>query len=148
MTVILVMSFLILQFRSEFSVYLSANGQWHGFSRPLQINMVSWSPYDGHCSIRGAMGHASRGLTLLFVRWSMSARMFSVSCFLGSISASFWSFAILLILLGIELQAVTNIDRILLCNVATEDKNAIVGRVDGRLVLPQAMGSICIRRPN
>jgi len=141
MTVILVMSFLICSLGMNFSVYLSAMTvhvfQGHADQYGFLISMMAIG------SISGAMVTASRRSSPSFRSMIYVAALFSVSCFLVSISASFWSFAVLLILLGLSLQLFTT-STVSYMQVATEKRYR--GRVMA-VVLATAMGSTALGAP-
>jgi len=141
MAIILVMSFLICSLGMNFSVYLSAMTvhvfQGHADQYGFLVSMMAIG------SISGAMITASRRSSPSFRSMIYVAAMFSVSCFLVSISPSFWSFAVLLILLGLSLQLFTTSTASYM-QVATEKRYR--GRVMA-VVLATAMGSTALGAP-
>lgn len=141
MAVILVMSFLICSLGMNFSVYLSAMTvhvfQGHADQYGFLISMMAIG------SISGAMVTASRRSSPSFRSMIYVAAMFSMSCLLVSVSPTFWSFAVSLILLGLSLQLFTTSTASYM-QVATEKRYR--GRVMA-VVLATAMGSTALGAP-
>jgi MFS family permease len=141
MAVILVMSFLICSLGMNFSVYLSAMTvhvfQGHADQYGFLISMMAIG------SISGAMVTASRRSSPSFRFMIYVAAMFAVSCFLVSISTSFWAFSALLILLGLSLQLFTTSTASYM-QVTTEKRYR--GRVMA-VVLATALGSTALGAP-
>jgi MFS family permease len=141
MAVILVMSFLICSLGMNFSVYLSAMTvhvfQGHADQYGFLISMMAIG------SISGAMVTASRRSSPSFRFMIYVAAMFAVSCFLVSISTSFWAFSVLLILLGLSLQLFTTSTASYM-QVTTEKRYR--GRVMA-VVLATALGSTALGAP-
>lgn len=141
MAIILMMSFLICSLGMNFSVYLSAMTvhvfQGHADQYGFLISMMAIG------SISGAMVTASRRSSPSFRFMIYVAAMFAVSCFLVSISTSFWAFAALLILLGLSLQLFTTSTASYM-QVATEKRYR--GRVMA-VVLATALGSTALGAP-
>lgn len=141
MAVILVMSFLICSLGMNFSVYLSAMTvhvfQGHADQYGFLVSMMAIG------SISGAMVTASRRSSPSFRSMIVVAAMFSVSCLLVAMSPTFWSFAVLLIFLGLSLQLFTTSTASYM-QVATEKRYR--GRVMA-VVLAFAMGSTALGAP-
>lgn len=141
MAVILVMSFLICSLGMNFSVYLSAMTvhvfQGHADQYGFLISMMAIG------SITGAMVTASRRSSPTFRFMIYVAVMFSVSCLFVAISPSFWSFAVLLIFLGLSLQLFTTSTTSYM-QVATQKRYR--GRVMA-VVLATALGSTALGAP-
>lgn len=141
MAVILVMSFLICSLGMNFSVYLSAMTvqvfQGSADQYGLLISMMAIG------SISGALVTAGRRSSPTFRFMIYVALMFSISCLLVALSPSFWSFAVLLILLGLSLQLFTTSTASYM-QVATEKRYR--GRVMA-VVLATALGSTALGAP-
>lgn len=105
MTVICVMSFLICCFGMNFPVYLSAmtvhvfEGQSDQYGLLLSMMAIG--------SITGAIITASRKSSPSFYSMIFVAGFYAVSCFAVTLSPTFWSFALLLICLGLGTQLFT-----------------------------------------
>lgn len=141
MTVILVMSFLICGLGMNFSVYLSAMTvhvfQGHADQYGFLISMMAIG------SISGAVVTASRRSSPSFRFMIYVAAMYAVSSFFVAVSPSFWSFAVLLVLLGLSLQLFTTSTASYM-QVTTEKRYR--GRVMA-VVLATALGSTALGAP-
>ena len=141
MAVILFMSFLICSLGMNFSVYLSAMTvhvfEGHADQYGMLVSMMAIG------SISGAMVTASRASAPTFHFMIFVAAMFALSCMLVAMATSFWSFAGLLILLGLSLQLFTTSTSSYM-QVATEKPYR--GRVMA-VVMATALGSTAIGAP-
>ncbi|BFM49974.1 MFS transporter [Marinomonas sp. THO17] len=105
MTVICIMSFLICCFGMNFSVYLSSmtvhvfEGQSDQYGLLLSMMAIG--------SITGAIVTASRKSSPSFYSMIYVAGFYALSCFAVALSPTFWSFAVLLICLGLGTQLFT-----------------------------------------
>ena len=105
MTIICIMSFLICCFGMNFPVYLSAmtvhvfEGQSDQYGLLLSMMAIG--------SITGAIITASRKSSPSFYSMIFVAGFYALSCFAVALSPTFWSFALLLIGLGLGTQLFT-----------------------------------------
>ena len=141
MAVILVMSFLICSLGMNFSVYLSAMMVQVFQGSADQYGVVMSMMAIG--SISGALVTAGRRSSPTFRFMICVALMFSISCLLVARGPSFWSLAVLLILLGLSLQLFTTSTASYM-QVATEKRYR--GRVMA-VVLATALGSTALGAP-